>query len=376
MTQIYLDNAASTPLLPEVLSSMITYLKAVGNPSSTHQHGQLLRVGIERARKEIAAVLDASPNELFFTSGATEANNWAIQSAVSGLGAQEVISSELEHASVREVLQQLAKAGVIKLTLLPYDSLGQLDMQALLRLVKGARRPTLLCFMQANNEIGNLLDMEPFKELQEGVYFHSDMVQSIGRIEAKLGQLPVHMASVSAHKFHGPKGVGLLYVRQGCGPHPLLYGGSQERGMRAGTENVAAIVGMAKALQLTIKNLQTTRSHILRLKKRLIEKLQAQLPDLGFNGCSADLSNSLPSILSLSLPPRLSQDTLLMLLDVEKVSVSVGSACTSGAFSPSHTLAALATEEERSSLRVSFSHLNTEADVDRCAEVITQAMRK
>lgn len=376
MAQIYLDNAASTPLLPEVLKEMQPYFLAVGNPSAVHRHGQRLRGAIEEARKEIALLLGAAPAEIFFTSGGTEANNWALRGAALGLGVREVLSSALEHASVREVLQDLVAQKSITLNLVPHDMKGRLHIAALKEAVARARRPTLLSFMHANNEIGNILPLEALEDvLEEGMYLHSDMVQSVGHVPIALGEGSLHMASASAHKFHGPRGIGFLYLRKGCGLAPLLRGGGQERNMRAGTEHVAAIVGMAAALRLVSERREEATAHITKLKQKLIRGLRASVPELQFNGLSAEKEQSLPKLLSVSFPACMDQESLLMCLDIAGISASVGSACASGAISSSHVLAALGETAQRISLRLSFSHVNTEAEVEECIEAIAKAIQ-
>ncbi len=374
--QVYLDNAASAPILPEVLAAMTPYMAAAGNPSAIHYHGRWLRVGIERARKEIAAVLDVAPAEIFFTSGGTEANNWALKGAVAGLGVQEVLSSALEHASVRVVLNELVGKQQVRYQSIPHDTTGQLDMPALQAMLTKSRRPTLVSLVHANNEIGNVLDLEEVADmLGEGVFLHSDMVQSIGHLPISLRHLPVHTAAASAHKFHGPRGIGLLYIKQAYGLPPLLQGGGQERSMRAGSENAAAIVGMAKALSMASTHMQTARTYVQKLKNQLIAGLRQEIVDVSFYGRSAN-KESLPTILSISLPPVISQEDLLMRLDVAGISASVGSACMSGSVAPSPVLQALDRHSSRVGVRISFSHLNSSEEVKYCIKILSAAIKK
>ena len=375
--QVYLDHAAGAPLLPEVLEVMQPYLLLAGNPSSVHAHGRRLRVAIEQSRRKIASILGVSSAEIFFTSGGTEANNWALRGGIKGLGIRMVISSALEHASVAEVLDELSASGVVKLKRIAHDARGCLNTAALSSSIDRSDRPLLISLMHSNNEVGNLLDTSFFaRHKAEDLYFHSDMVQSIGHLSVNLGEEPLDMASVSAHKFHGPKGIGLLYVKQGCSIAPLQRGGRQERNLRAGTEQTAAIVGMAHALELSIKHLEHQTTHLRRLKTTLVHALRDRVPEVRFNGTSNDPDNSLPTLVSVSLPQIMSQESLLMRLDVEGISVSVGSACASGSTSPSSVLQALDPSSTRISVRISFSKLNTEAEILRCVDVLAQLMQK
>ena len=378
-SHIYLDNAAGAPLLPEALEAMLPYMKALGNPNAVHTHGRRLRVAIERARKEIATLLGASPSEIYFTCGGTEANNWALRGTVRGLGLGDVISSSLEHASVVELLEEMRKSNEIKLHLIAHDPRGSLDESSLERCIEKSSKPVMISLMHSNNEIGNLLNTEVLKKHIDGqkdIYLHSDMVQSIAHLPIDLESMPFHLASASAHKFHGPKGIGFLYVRQGLGIAPLLIGGSQERSLRAGTENVAAIVGMATALRRYTEEVIAHTKHLGMLKSVLIEALRSEIPEVSFNGHSAELGQSLPTVLSVSLPEFMDQESLLMCLDVEGISASVGSACSSGSSSPSRVLQSLQTDSRRVSVRLSLSPLNTKEEVLSCAKLLAELVNR
>ncbi|GAB4406205.1 MAG: cysteine desulfurase family protein [Microscillaceae bacterium] len=366
MPSVYFDNAATTPLADEVLAEMLPYLQNVfGNPSSIHAHGREARAAIEKARKKIAELLQTSPSEIFFTSGGTEADNFALASAIEVHNIRHVISSPLEHHAVLHTLEYLQQKGKISLHLLPVDALGQLDLDTLQAWLTQFR-PVLVSLMHGNNEIGNLIDLEAIGGLcrEHGALFHSDTVQTLGHYAHTLQHLPVDYIVGSAHKFHGPKGVGFIYIRAEQGLKPFIHGGAQERNMRGGTENIYGIVGMAKALELAYAEMEKHRRHIEGLKDRFVKGLQAQIPDVQFYGLSADPSQSLYTVVNVSLPPSDKSDLLLFNLDIHKISASAGSACSSGSDIGSHVLRALGASPKRAAVRFSFSRYNTEAEVD------------
>lgn len=368
--QIYLDNAATTALDPEVLEAMLPYMtEHFGNPSSIHAHGNKVRSGIEQARKKIAKLLNASPSEIFFTSGGTEADNTAIRCAIRDYDLKNAITSPLEHHAVLHTLEELEKQDIIKLHLVKLDENGDISLTHLEELLQ--KNPSaLVSLMYANNEIGNLTDIQKVGELCETyeAYFHSDFVQAVGHFSIDLQELKVHSMAVAAHKFHGPKGVGLLYMNQAKKIKPFITGGAQERNMRGGTENVYGIVGMAKAMEMAYENLENHRQHIIELKKSMIKKLQENFEDIQFNGNSADLENSLYTVLNVSFPPSPVNDMLLFSMDIHQISASGGSACSSGSAIGSHVLQALNTNPERASVRFSFSKNNTQAEIDYTIE--------
>lgn len=372
--QVYLDNAATTPLDKEVFEAMAPYmLEFFGNPSSIHAHGRQVRAAIEKARKTIAGLLHASPSEIFFTSGGTEADNAALFGTVRSLKIRHAISSPLEHHAVLHSLECMEKNGEIELAFVRHDERGGLDLEHLDRLL--AERPqTLVSLMHANNEIGNLNDIETIGNIcrQHNAVFHSDTVQTMGHYRHDLQQLNLHFLVGSAHKFHGPKGVGFMYASSAVKVPPLIYGGSQERNMRGGTENVYGIIGLAKALEIAYRDMDQHRAYIQGLKDRLIYKLQEQVPGVSFNGYSAMADKSLYTVLNVSLPPSPINEMLLFKLDIHKISVSGGSACTSGTNIGSHVLEAIHADPNRGAVRISLSKFNTAQEIDYVVDTLTQ----
>ena len=362
----YFDNAATTPLDPEVLEAMLPYLSQhYGNPSSLHGPGRQVRAAIETARKTVAGLLNASPAEISFTSGGTEADNYAAFGSIRTLGLTHAITSPLEHHAVLHPLQALAKTGDISLSYLRHDAHGRLDLAHLEELLATNPR-SFVSLMHANNEIGNLNDIAAIGALcaAHDAVFHSDTVQTMGHYALDAQALQAQFLVGAAHKFHGPKGVGFLYCRSGMQFAPFIHGGSQERNVRAGTENVYGIVGLAKALDIACRDMAAHRQHVLALKTRFREKLTAEIDDVRFNGCSALADESLYTVLSVSLPPSDISEMLLFNLDINKVAASGGSACTSGAQTGSHVLDALGCAADRPTVRFSMSKMNTEAEVD------------
>ncbi|WP_018622311.1 cysteine desulfurase family protein [Spirosoma luteum] len=376
---VYLDNAATTQLDPDVLEAMMPLLTAqFGNPSSIHSHGRAVRTAIEKARKTVASLLNTSPAEIFFTSGGTEADNTAIQCSIETYGLTHAISSPLEHHAVLHTLQHLEKQGKIQLSLVDIDEKGRVDVGHLEALLTqnwsvGAAR-SLVSLMHGNNEIGNLLDLNRVGELCRSydAIFHSDTVQTMGHFRHDLQKLPVDFIVGAGHKFHGPKGVGFLYVNaSNVKIHPYIYGGSQERNMRGGTENVYGIVGLAKALDIAYRDMEAHQQHITALKRRMIERLVEKMPDVQFNGDSADIDNSLYTVLNVSLPASDISDMLLFSLDIAKISASGGSACSSGSDVGSHVLAALpGLDASRGYVRFSFGKYNTTDEIDYAVDTL------
>ena len=367
---VYLDNAATTPLDPEVLETMWPYMNTIcGSPSSIHSHGRKAKVAVEKARKQVAMLLNASPSEIFFTSGGTEGNNMALCGSVLALGLDHVITSSIEHQAVLHPLARMAQAGHIKIHWVQLDRHGCLQydhLEHLLKTYKGA----LVTLMHANNEIGNYNDIVKIGTLCEmyGALFHTDAVQTMGHCALDLQTLPVHLAVGSAHKFHGPQGVGIVYVRGGIQVTPLIHGGAQERNMRGGTENVPGIVGLSKALEVAYRDMKRDGLYLQGLKDYMIQRLKACIPEITFNGTSAHAEASLPTILSVSLPPSDSHDMLVFNLDIHNISASVGSACASGSHVGSHVLQALGADPQRGTVRFSFSKYNTAQEVDYVVE--------
>lgn len=363
--KVYLDNAATTPLDKEVFEAMTPYLlNHFGNPSSHHQHGREAKQAIESCRSTIAGLLNASPSEIIFTSGGTEADNTAILTAVRNAGVKHVITTRFEHHAVLSLLEHLEKTGEISLSFIAHDEKGNLDLSHLAYLLS-TNPHSLVSVMHANNEIGNLNDIEQIGNICEkyDALFHTDTVQTMGHYRHDVSKLKVHFLAASAHKFHGPKGIGFLYCRQSLRPAKLLHGGGQERALRAGTENIPGIIGLTKALQLAYADIDGHGQYIQQLKDHLIAGLTQTLPGVRFNGNSAIADKSLYTVLSINVP-SLNPD-LLRCLDEYGISVSGGSACSSG--SSSHVLSALGVDAGRDTIRFSFSKFNTPEEINYAA---------
>ncbi|HNU41914.1 MAG: cysteine desulfurase [Bacteroidetes bacterium OLB12] len=364
--RVYLDNAATTPLDPEVFEAMKPFLlEDFGNPSSTHAHGRKVRAAIESARKKIAELLNCTPGEIIFTSGGTEADNAIIRCAVESYGIKHVISTPIEHHAVTHTLETLEKQGVVELHFVNLDANGQVDLQHLEELLK-THPNALVSLMHANNEIGNLLSLEAVGNLceQYGAYFHSDTVQTMGHYRHDMKKLKVHGLTAAAHKFHGPKGVGFMYINKDKKIKQLIHGGAQERNMRGGTENVYGIIGLAKALEICYREMDEHEAYITSLKKAMIEKLTAAIPGISFNGNSGDLNKSLYTVLNVSLPESNENEMLLFNLDMAGISASGGSACSSGASTGSHVLGAIYPNSKRGAVRFSFSKYNKPEEIE------------
>ncbi|KGE15654.1 cysteine desulfurase family protein [Sphingobacterium deserti] len=363
--QVYFDNAATTPLAPEVIQVMTeTMQENFGNPSSIHAHGRQVKTIVEKARKTVAGLLKASPSEIFFTSGGTEADNMAIVRSIIDLGITHAITSPLEHHAVLHTLEEQEKRGLIHLDLIRLDEAGNVDLVHLRELLAANPR-TFVSLMHANNEIGNLTDIKAVAEIckEFNAVFHSDTVQTMGHYIHDLADLQIDFITGAAHKFHGPKGVGFLYVNGRNKIQPLIYGGAQERNMRGGTENVYGIVGLAKALELCYQEMEQHQAHIQGLKDYMLAELRQAIPDVTVNG-NDQAAKSLYTVLNVSLPCTDIADMLLFSLDIAGVSASGGSACSSGSEIGSHVLRALACDSTRPSVRFSFSKYNTKDEVD------------
>lgn len=366
MTRVYFDNAATTPVAPEVVDAMVPVLRDVyGNPSSIHAEGRTARARVEQARKTVAHAIGASTGEIFFTSGGTESNNTAIKCAVRDLGVRRIISSPTEHHCGLHSIETVQRTDGVRVDWLPVDSRGRIDLHHLEAALAAGQGPTLVSLMHANNEIGVMIDLGCVSDLcrQYGALLHTDTVQTIGHWPIDVQQTPVTFLSGSAHKFYGPKGVGFLYIQSGVGIRPFMDGGAQERNMRGGTENVAGIVGLATALELAIDHLDARRTYVTGLRDYLMERLLATFDGLEFNGDPAG-ALSLPKVLSVSFPPSPKNEMLLFNLDIAGISASGGSACASGTEKGSHVLEAIGADPARRSVRFSFSHYNTREEAD------------
>lgn len=361
--RIYLDNAATSPLDPEVMEAMIPVMRDYyGNPSSTHAHGRKAKGMMEEARGTVAKLLGCSPAEIFFTSGGTEADNLALRSAVKDLGVKNIISSPIEHHAVLHTAEELAHKGMAELHLLPILPNGHVDMQALEQLLQ-THEHCMVSLMHANNEVGNLLDMQRVAELcqQHNAYFHCDTVQTMGHYRFNLSELPVDFLAGAAHKFNGPKGVGFAFIRKGRKISPLITGGAQERELRGGTENIYGIIGLAKALEISYRDIDAKSAKISALKSLMMEKLKAEIPGVEFNGDAE--GESLYTVLSVSFPPNPVGPMLLFNLDLAGISASGGSACSSGSTAGSHVIQCLRPGTDRTTVRFSFGKFNTEEDI-------------
>ncbi len=371
---VYLDNAATTALDPEVFEAMKPFmLNDFGNPSSTHSHGRKVKSAIEMGRKKIAEILNCTPGEIIFTSGGTEADNAIIAGSIKTYHIKHAISSPIEHHAVSHTLELLAKEGVIDLHLVKLDDKGNVDytdLENLLKKYPGA----LVSLMHANNEIGNLLDMERVANLVDTYkgYFHSDTVQSIGHYRHNLKNAKIHAMTAAAHKFHGPKGIGFMYINKDKKILPIIHGGAQERSMRGGTENTFGIVGLTKAMEIAYRDMEQHTSYIKGLKTQMIELLKANIPGIAFNGESGDINHSLYTVLNASFPESEENEMLLFNLDLAGISASGGSACSSGASTGSHVLNTLYPGSKRGAVRFSFSKFTTPQDIAFTVEKLTE----
>ena len=372
--RVYLDNAATTPLDPEVFEAMKPFmLEDFGNPSSTHAHGRKVRAAIESARKKVAELLNCTPGEIIFTSGGTEADNAIITCAVRTYQIKHVISSLIEHHAVTHTLDTLAKQGIVELHHVKLDEKGHVDLSHLEELLK-AYPNSLVSLMQANNEIGNILDLQRVSDLCNlyKAYFHSDTVQTMGHYKHDMKALKVHGMTAAAHKFHGPKGVGFMYLNKDKKIQSFLHGGAQERNMRGGTENVYGIIGLAKALEICYREMSEHEQYIKQIKSGMIEKLRENIPGVTFNGDSANFDRSLYTVLNVSIPESEENELLLFNLDIKGISASGGSACSSGASTGSHVLGALYPNSQRGAVRFSFSKYNKPEEIDFVISKLTE----
>lgn len=373
MKKVYLDNASTTQIKPEVIQVMMKVLaEDYGNPSSTHSLGRNAKSVLELSRKAIAKQLNCSSQEIIFSSCGTESNNWILRSAVKDLKITRIITSKMEHHAVLHTVEALQKEYNIQVDYVAIKPNGAIDVTNLVDLLSEEKK-TLVSLMHVNNEIGSVLDIELVGRIcqQHNALFHSDAVQSVGKTKIDLQTLPIDFIVASAHKFHGPKGVGFAFVRRKSHLYPLFYGGEQEKGLRPGTEAVHQIAGMAKALALSYENLEQDRKHISELRAYLISRLEMEFADFKING-SLD---GFYTVLNILFP--FSKDKTAMILfhlDMKGIAVSRGSACQSGSISASHVLAEILSTEDLSkpSLRISFSHYNTKEDIDLLIEALKQ----
>lgn len=363
--RVYFDNAATTPVDKEVLKEMYLVMETqFGNPSSIHAHGREVRTVIEKARKMVSGLLNTSPSQIFFTSGGTEADNTAIRCGIIDHGIKHAITSRIEHHAVVHTLEALEKSGIIRLSFLDVDAKGNVNLDQLENLLKTGER-SFVSLMHANNEIGTLTDIERIGDLceQYDAIFHCDTVQTLGHYPHDLSKLKVHFMVCAAHKLHGPKGVGFLFINHNIKIRPMIFGGSQERNMRGGTENVYGIVGLAKAMEIAYREMEQHQQHIQKLKTYMMDQLKAHIPGIEFNG-ETDPDKSLYTVLSVSFPEMDMAEMLLFSLDIAGISASGGSACSSGTDIGSHVLSGIKANPKRPAVRFSFSKYNTVEEVD------------
>lgn len=377
MTHAYLDNAATTQIRDEVIDAMTQVMKQhYGNASSTHSFGRSAKSRIEKSRKTIAGFLNVTAGEIVFTSGGSEADNLVLRSAVRDLQVEHIITSRIEHHAVLHTVEQLQNEYNISISYVHIDARGQVDFSHLEELLQHPKK-TLVSLMHVNNEIGNLLDIKRVADLCKAnrALFHSDTVQSVGHYELDLQQIPIDFLAASAHKFHGPKGVGFAFIRKNSGLKPLIFGGEQERGLRAGTESVHNIVGIEESLKLAYSMLEAERTYIKDLKQYFITKLKADIPGVIFNGCSGDMETSTYTLVNVCLPVSVEKSAMLLFqLDLKGIACSKGSACQSGSTQSSHVLAELlsGTDLQKPSIRFSFSKYNTKQELDYVVGILKE----
>ena len=375
--KVYLDNAATTPVAPEVIEAMIPVLyNSFGNPSSTHAFGRQAKALLENARRSIAQVLNCAPSELIFTSGGTEADNMALHAAVTQLGVRRIITSAIEHHAVGHAAEALKAHESTEVVNLSLDAKGNINLQELELLLQD-QIPTIVALMHANNEIATLLPLATVAQLcrQYGAYFLSDTVQTMGHYHFDLAALDIDFVTCAAHKFHGPKGVGFLYVNKKTRVNPLIHGGSQERGLRGGTENIPGVVGLAKAVELAYTDLEAHQAYVWGLKNYMISRLQTLFPDVLFHG-ETSYEKALYTVLNVCLPATSKAGLLLFTLDLKGVAVSGGSACTSGATKGSHVLEGIGADLSRPNARFSFSRFTTKEEIDYALQQLEEVYQK
>lgn len=367
MNSIYLDNAATTAIDPEVIAVMHASMQdTFGNPSSTHQFGRKAKSAVETARKNIANHFNITPSEIVFTAGGTEADNLIIHNAVVHLGVQRIITAKTEHHAVLHTVEHFQRLGLITADYVKVDAFGSVDTPHLEALLTSSDQKTLVSLMYINNEVGTILPVEEVSLIckKYAALFHSDTVQLIGHYPLDLQKTPIDFVVASAHKFHGPKGVGFAYFRKGFGIMPMFHGGDQERGARSSTENVHSILGMEKALEISIARMEKDQQHILELKQYFMSELQKLDAKILFNGHSAHAEKGTYTLLNVRFP--LQNELLLFSLDMAGIAVSGGSACQSGSQRGSHVLHEILNESEvaKTSIRFSFSKYTTQQEID------------
>ncbi len=376
MQKVYFDSAATTKIRPEVITKMVSVLNEdYGNPSSTHGFGRSAKNHIEQARKNIANYLGVKASEIIFTSGGTEADNLAINSTVRDLGVRHIITSKIEHHAVLHTVQEIESRNAVQISYVNINQDGSIDYEHLKSLLSDSKEKTLVSLMHVNNEVGTILDIEKVGNLckEHEALFHSDMVQSIGHLDVNLNELHVDFTAASAHKFHGPKGIGFAYIRKNSGLKPLIFGGEQERGYRAGTESVHNIAGMDEALRLTYENLVEEKAYIVDLKQYFVDTLKKDISGVKFNAKCCTPGHSTYTLINVCLPITSDKAGILLFhLDINGIACSKGSACQSGSSKGSHVLTEILNDEDiqKPSIRFSFSKYNTKQEVDYVVDVL------
>ena len=370
----YLDNAATTPVAPEVVDVISNFLQTeFGNPSSTHSFGRKVKTQIETARRSIAKHLNCEPGEIYFTSGGTEADNLAMNIAVRDMGCKRIITSKIEHSAIVKTAEKLEEEGKVSVHWVALTADGSIDLNDIKNTLSDGVK-TYVTLMHGNNEIANLLPLQEVAEIciENNAVFHSDTVQTMGHYRFNLKETPIHFLNAAAHKYHGPKGVGFIFIRKNIPGFADITGGGQERGMRGGTENTASIMGMAKAMDIAYADVEEHRSHVSELKQYMIAELKKRIPGIVFNGLSESV-DSLYTVLSTTFPPTKNNDMFLFLLDLEGIAASGGSACSSGATKGSHVLVGInALREGQPAVRFSFSRFTTKEEIDYAVEKATE----
>lgn len=372
MIKVFFDNAATTPMAPEVIDVMTDIMKNhYGNPSSQHSFGRATRSIIETSRKKIANFLNTSPGNIFFTSGGTEADNMAIKCGIKDHNITHAITSKLSHHAVLHPLEELEKSGVIKLSYVEVNEKGQVSLSNLKELLESHPR-TFVSILHANNEIGTIQDITAIGDIckEHNAIFHSDTVQTMAHYRYDLQKINVDFIAASAHKFHGPKGIGFVYISDNIKISPLLSGGSQERNMRAGTENLIGIAAISHAMEMAYEKMEEETEYIKGIKSHMIAELKKHIPQVKFNGMCDDIDNSLHTVLSCSFPETPMAEMLLFNLDIKGIACSGGSACTSGSNKGSHVIQEINPNSKRPSVRFSFSKYNTIEEVDYVVDVL------
>ena len=375
MNKIYFDNAATTEISEKVISEMMKAMKVnYGNPSSTHSHGRNSKAILELSRKTIAEKFNVNPKEIIFTSGGTESNNMIIKTVVISQNIERIISTKIEHKAVLNSIESIAKERGITILFLDVDEYGLPNKQQLIEYLENSDEKTLVSLMHINNETGTMIDLEEFGKIckSNNALFHSDTVQTIGHYNIELDKINIDFMTCSAHKFHGPKGVGFAYIKNGQTVKPFIEGGAQERGYRGGTESIHNIVGLKTAIDISYENLENDSKKVKELKDHFIKTVMKRIPETKING-KHNINESSYAILNLCLPINSDKKTILNFkLDLAGISCSSGSACQSGSSQPSHVLSEMLSDDDmkKISLRFSFSKFNTIKEVDYVVEFL------